>query len=190
MRTSAKKAVNAIEFVHKDELSLAVIYSDINQLKPNPKNPRTHSKEQLQKLERSMKRFGFVSPILVDRSGQIVAGHGRVEAAKALGMKQVPTICLDYLTDAELSLLMIADNRLTELGDWDEQLLAEQLKILSELDLDFDLEVTGFEMAEIDIILERHSSASTDGVDTADELPELNPQVQVSRSTLPGWASV
>jgi thiamine phosphate synthase YjbQ (UPF0047 family) len=179
MRISTKKAVIANEFVRKSESSLALIYCDINQLKPNPNNPRIHSKEQLHKLQRSMKKFGFVSPVLVDRDGHIVAGHGRVEAAKAIGMKQVPTICLDHLTEAELSVLMIADNRLTELGEWNERLLAEQFKILSELDLDMELEETGFEMGEIDVILEHHSAASTDEEDAADELPDLNPQIEV-----------
>jgi ParB-like chromosome segregation protein Spo0J len=84
-------------------------------------------------------------------AGKVLAGHGRLLACRELGITEVPTVCLDHLTSAQARVFMIADNRLTEIATWDDQLLAEQLKELSLLDLDFSIELTGFEMGEIDL---------------------------------------
>ena len=101
----------------------------------------------------------------------MIAGHGRVLAALLLGWTEVPTICLDHLSEAQARAFMIADNRLAENSTWDDRLLAEQLKGLSELELDFSLEATGFEMGEIDLRIEGLSGEPEDD-DPADALPE------------------
>jgi len=100
-------------------------------LTPRDSNPRTHSKKQIRQIAASIRQFGFLNPVLVDRAGGIVAGHGRVEAAKQLGLQTVPTICLENLSDAEIRAYVIADNRLAELAGWDRELLAIELQGLS-----------------------------------------------------------
>ena len=95
-------------------------------------------------------------PILVDRDLKVIAGHGRVLACRELGWSEVPTLCLDHLTGPQARAFMIADNRLTEIATWDDRLLAQQLKDLSVLDLDFSLELTGFAMGEIDCGRDAH----------------------------------
>lgn len=149
---------------------VAIIYRSIHELKLDPKNPRTHSSRQLRQIARSIETFGFVVPVLIDSGLNVIAGHGRILAARQLGWSEVPTIRLEHLTDAQVKALRIADNRLGEISLWDDRLLAEQLKELSELDVDFELEATGFEMAEIDLRIEGLSDGGTDD-DQADQLP-------------------
>jgi hypothetical protein len=132
-------------------LTLDIIYRRIAELKPDPANPRHHTKKQIRQIADSIKTFGFNVPILVDCDGKIIAGHGRYDAARLIGMTDVPTLCLDHLTAAQTRAFMIADNRLADSSAWDDRLLAEQLKDLSLLGLDFDIEVTGFEIGEIDL---------------------------------------
>jgi ParB-like chromosome segregation protein Spo0J len=149
---------------------LQIIYRPLDGLRPDPANPRCHSKKQVRQIAESIKAFGFNVPILIDRDGNVVAGHGRLAACRELGMTQVPTLCLDHLTPAQLRAFRIADNRLTEIATWDDRLLAEQLKDLSLLGLDFSLEVTGFDMAEIDLrILSLENPPEDD--DPADGVP-------------------
>jgi DNA modification methylase len=125
-------------------------------LKPRATNPRTHSRKQLKQIAASIDRFGFTNPILVDRDNGIVAGHGRVEAAKLLGLKKVPTIRLDAMSPDEVRAYVIADNKLAERAGWDRDLLAIELQELSDLDLDFDVTITGFEIGEIDVLINEH----------------------------------
>jgi DNA modification methylase len=134
--------------------ALEVTYLPTTSLKPHPKNPRVHTDKQVGQTAQSIEAFGFNVPILVDDRQNIVAGHGRMLAARKLGWNTVPVIKLNHLTESQYSAFLIADNRLTENSSWDERLLGEQLKVLSELELDFDLEVTGFEMAEIDVLID------------------------------------
>src|SRR5271157_3834161 len=112
--------------------NLTVNYLPVSFLKPNPKNPRKHNDRQIRMLARSIKAVGFNVPVLVDRNDNVVAGHARLLAAYLLGMQEVPTIRLDHLTPSQAQAFLIADNRLTEIALWDDQLLAEQLKILAE----------------------------------------------------------
>ena len=119
---------------------VTLIYRCIQDLKLDPKNPRTHSREQIRQLARSIDVFGFNVPILIDANLKVVAGHGRLVACQLLGLNEVPTILLDHLTDEQARAFMIADNRLSETSAWDDLLLTEQLKELSELNLDFSLE--------------------------------------------------
>ncbi len=148
-----------------------ILYRLVKELKPRPSNPRTHSKKQIKQLADSIQRFGFVVPIIVDGTGHILAGHGRLAAAKMLGMAKVPTVQLDHMTEAEMRAYALADNRLAELAGWNESLLADDLQYLCKLDLGFDLTITGFDTAEIDLIL--HGQVGADRDPTADQLPSV-----------------
>ena len=130
---------------------VAVVYRPIAELKLDPRNPRRHSPRQINQIAGSIKNFGFNVPVLIDASLNVVAGHGRIMAARVLGLSDVPTISLEHLSEAQARAFKIADNRLTDNSVWDDRLLAQQLKELSILDLDFNLEVTGFEVGEIDL---------------------------------------
>ena len=154
-------------------LLLKVVYRRIEELTLDPANPRRHSKKQILQLAGSIDHFGFNVPILVDRFGNVIAGHGRLLAAKQLGLTEVPTLCLDHLTPAQARGFMIADNRLTEIATWDDRLLAQQLKDLSLLDLDFDLEDIGFEMAEIDLRIASLDELPDPENDPADGVPDI-----------------
>jgi DNA modification methylase len=160
---------------------LEVVYRATGELKPDPANARQHSHAQIRKLANSIETFGFNVPVLVDADLNVVAGHGRLAACRVLGLAEVPTLCLDHLIPAQLRAFMIADNRLTELAQWDDRLLAQQLKDLSLLGLDFSLEVTGFEMAEIDLRIESLDNLREPDDDPADDLPELAASPPVSK---------
>lgn len=110
-RTSTSK------FTSSDR-KLAIVYRSIATLQPHANNARTHSRSQLRKLKASIEEFGFANPILIQSNGMIIAGHGRVEAAKLLGMNEVPTICLENLDQDQIRAYVIADNRLAELAGW------------------------------------------------------------------------
>ena len=114
-------------------------------------NPRSHPEKHVTQLARSIKTFGFNCPVLIDAYDNVVAGHGRLLAAAKLGWTEVPTIVLEHLTASQVQAYRIADNRLTELSEWNERLLAQELKLLHDADLDFDLTDIGFELPEIDL---------------------------------------
>jgi DNA modification methylase len=133
-------------------------------LKPHDRNPRIHSKKQVAQIAKSIGRFGFVNPVLVDKDGQVIAGHGRIEAAKQIGMTKVPVLRIEHMTEAEKRAYVIADNRLAELAGWDNELLALELSAVGELDSEFDLALTGFDVAEIEALF--------NGLDTAEEQVE------------------
>jgi hypothetical protein len=138
---------------------LAVIWRDIAALRPDPQNPRIHSKQQLKRLARSIAAFGFNVPLLVDAELRVLAGHGRLAAARSLGFTRVPTIALDHLNEAEARAFMIADNRLAELSAWDDRRLASQLGDLSALDLDVAIAATGFAPNEISLMTREQPGA-------------------------------
>jgi DNA modification methylase len=123
----------------------------IEQLRPFPNNARTHSKRQIKKLARSIETLGIFNPILIDESFQILAGHARLEAARLMGLSKVPTLRFDHLTDAKKRAYVIADNKIAQEAGWDRELLAIEFQSLS--DIGFDLELTGFDMPEIDGIM-------------------------------------
>jgi DNA modification methylase len=137
----------------------------------DPQNPRCHSRKQVRQIARSIETFGFNVPVLVDGAGKVIAGHGRLLACQELGWDEIPTIALAHLTEAQAKAFMIADNRLTEIATWDDRLLAEQLRDLSIENLDFDLEVIGFDMGEIDLRIEGLEPEAAEA-DAADEIPE------------------
>ena len=155
-----------------------VAYTRVRDLVPNPKNARTHSARQIEQIARSIDRFGFTNPVLIDNNNQILAGFGRVAAAKLLGLVSIPTLRIEHLTATEKRAYALADNKLAEKAGWDADILAIELQEL--IDLDFDIELTGFETGEIDVLL--------DGKDTAgDDADDFCPDNDQSRSvTQPG----
>lgn len=141
----------------------------ITSLKPYPRNARTHSKQQVKQIAASIKEFGFNNPVLIDDDNQIIAGHGRVEAAKLLKMTQIPTLRLSHLNEAQKRAYILADNKLAEKAGWDSEILAIELQNL--IDLGFDIDLTGFEPAETDLILHEASDTSN-GEDPVPEIAE------------------
>jgi DNA modification methylase len=148
-------------------------------LKPYARNARRHSDKQIEQIAASIREFGFNNPVLVDAGGTIIAGHGRVEAGKRLGLAAVPVIRVDHLSDAQKRAYIIADNRLAELAGWDRELLAIELGELSTLDLDFDVEVTGFETGEIDVLID--GSKAQAKADPDDAVPAMPNEPAISR---------
>lgn len=134
--------------------ALVVAYREVQELIPDSKNPRRHSARQVEQLARSIETLGFNVPILIDGKNTVLAGHGRLAAAIRLGLCEVPTIMIDDLTDAQRRAFVIADNALATKAEWDPILLGEQFALLAAADLNFDLTVTGFEVAEIDLIIQ------------------------------------
>jgi ParB-like nuclease domain len=130
-----------------------------SRLVTDTRNSRTHSQQQIDQIARSIKRFGFLGAILIDDRNQIVAGHGRVEAAKQLGLIHVPVLRVTHLSDAERRAYAIADNRLAELAGWDDEILAIELGELRELD--FDLAAIGFELADVEIVGNENEKTGT-----------------------------
>lgn len=123
--------------------TLKIEYKDVIELTPYENNSRTHSDDQVEKIAKSIQEFGFNNPILIDEKGIIVAGHGRLLAAKKLGVFNVPTITLTGLTDDQRKAYLITDNRLAELGEWDHNLLLDEVNSL--MDLDFNLDDIGLD---------------------------------------------
>jgi DNA modification methylase len=167
-----------------DSLKLrhSIVYVRIDQLRPNPGNSRAHRKSQIRKLAHSIKAHSFISPVLIDPDNNVVAGHGRIEAANYLNMVEVPTIRVGHLNAAQIQALALADNRLHDESNWNDGLLAIQLKQLSDLGIDFDIETTGFDLGEIDVRIEGLEIKSVDQDERDDRLPPETRQDAVSRT--------
>lgn len=161
---------------------LNIDYKSIRELTPRDRNPRTHSEAQIKQLMRSIKHFGFTNPVLIDAGGILIAGHGRVEAARRLDMRELPTICLAEMSEADIRAYVIADNRLAENAGWDSGLLALEFQYLSDLEMEFDLSLTGFELPEIDVVLQDLVLDQNGGVDDpADQVSAVAPGLPVTR---------
>jgi DNA modification methylase len=150
--------------------ALTIKYEDPRKLAPRGNNPRTHTPRQIKQIAASIREFGFINPVLIDGARGIVAGHARVAAAVSIGMTDVPTVRVDHLNPTQIRAYVIADNRLAEKAGWDPSLLALELQELS-LELNLDVTVTGFEMAEIDLIV---GEAGSDKPDEADVIPQID----------------
>jgi DNA modification methylase len=161
--------------------NLSIEYCPLDSIHLDPQNARLHSKKQIRQIAQSIKTFGFNVPVLIDGRSQLIAGHGRALGAQLLGMTYIPTIKLEHLNDAQRRAFMITDNRLTENSVWDERLLAEQLKALSVLELDFNIDITGFDVGEIDVMIEGLTPASRGKDDPADAIPESWTKPQVTQ---------
>lgn len=153
---------------------LEVVYKSIGDLTPDPRNARTHSKKQVAQIIASIEAFGFTNPILADEQGNLIAGHGRLRAAKEMGLAEVPVITLGGLSEAQKKALRLADNKIALNAGWDTEILKLELAELSLPEIEVDLGLTGFSPGEIDVVL-------ADTPDPDDEVipavPE-NPRVQ------------
>lgn len=147
---------------------LKVLYKNLNELQENPKNSRVHSEKQVAQIAKSIDSFGFNNPVLIDQNGVIIAGHGRYLAAKELELEEIPTVCLSHMTPDQIRAYIIADNKLAENAGWDKDILKIELEYLMNLDLDFDATITGFELPEIDLII------NNEGIEEAKSKKEPN----------------
>ena len=155
-------------------------YRAVETLKPANRNPRTHSRKQVRQIADSIQRFGFTNPILIDGDGRIIAGHGRVAAAKLLGLDRVPVVPLGDLSAKERRAYALADNKLALNAGWDQELLALEFQVL--IDAGLQLEITGFSLAEVDFTLDQAREQRPGKDDpAANEIPAMLPEA-VSRS--------
>lgn len=154
-------------------MNLEVAYVATTDLIPYANNPRTHSDQQVAQVAASIQEFGFNNPILIDEHNSIIAGHGRLAAAQKLEMNTVPTILLEGLSEAQRKAYVIADNKLTENGGWDYDILAVEIDRLKELDVNIDL--TGFGIEELQVITQDVDFAPA-GEDEQGKLDELDPK--------------
>jgi DNA modification methylase len=154
---------------------LSVEYLPLDALTLDPQNARLNSTAQIKQIAASIKAFEYNVPVLVDRNGMIVAGHGRYLACRELGRTEIPVIRLEHLTPEQARAFAIADNRLAENATWDEVMLAEHFIALDAVDLDFSLDVTGFSVGEIDLMIQGDDADAQN--DPADDLPPIGPAV-------------
>src|SRR3981081_225472 len=154
--------------------NLAIIYRKISDLKPYPRNARTHSRKQVKQIASAIGEFGFTNPVLIDENGQIIAGHGRVQAAKLLGLVEVPTVQIGHLNATQKSAYILADNRLAEKAGWDQEILAVELQGLQADG--FEAALTVFEVAEVDVILDAAADTKSDRHGD-DNIPAAGPAI-------------
>jgi ParB-like chromosome segregation protein Spo0J len=155
----------------------------IDKLIPWARNPRTHSDAQIAQIAASIAEFGFNNPILVDTKAGIIAGHGRLHAARKLGLKEVPVIVLDHLTEAQKRAFIIADNQLALNAGWDEELLRVELAILQAED--FNLDLIGFEDDELARLLAAQDAV--EGLTDEDAIPEVRRHRFRRKATCGSW---
>ena len=156
----------------KSSVPLSIVYRSVDTVFPDRRNARTHPKRQLDQIAASIREFGFTNPILIDPSSVLVAGHGRLLAAKAMGLAEVPTITLEGLSEAQKRALRIADNKIALGAGWDLDLLKIEL---SELNLNIDLSLTGFSTGELDVILEGEPDPDDEVIPAAPAEPRTRP---------------
>lgn len=150
-----------------------IVERKLAELRAYPRNARRHSPKQIKQIAASIEKFGFTNPILISDHAEIIAGHGRAEAAKLLGMSTVPTIALSHLTEDERRAYVLADNKLALNAGWDREILAIELQAL--VDLNFDIEVTGFSLAEVDFAIDELGESDPDGSDAPeDAVPQVS----------------
>lgn len=153
------------------ENPLSVIYRPVGDLVPDPRNARTHSKKQIEQIRVSIEAFGFTNPILADPEGHLIAGHGRLLAAKAMGLEEVPVITLTGLAEIQIRALRLADNKIALNAGWDVEILKQELTELTTIDIDIDATLTGFSTGEIDVILEGQDDPDDEVIPAVPESP-------------------
>jgi DNA modification methylase len=168
--TEKPNAQTPLHRLSNELAKIAITYVPTAQLAIPEQKVRVHPPRQIKQIARSISTFGFLLPIVVDEAHRVLVGIGRLLAARDLGYAEVPTIQVSHLSDAQKKAFAIADNQLATISKWDDPILAKQLKELSIINLDFDIEVIGFDMGEIDLRIE---SIDLDVADPADSLPEL-----------------
>jgi ParB-like chromosome segregation protein Spo0J len=141
---------------------------NIDKLVPYARNARTHSKEQILQLRASLREFGFVNPVIVDKDLNIIAGHGRILAAKEEGVKEVPCVFAEHLSEAQKRAYIIADNRLALNAGWDPEMLSVEISDLQ--GVDFDISLLGFDDAELNKLLGDNDDVQEDDFDVDAEL--------------------
>lgn len=156
----------------KSDSPLAVDYRAIDTVVPFSNNPKKHSRTQIRKLQRSLKKFGWTNPLLIDDAGNLICGHGRLEAARLNGDTRVPVISLGAMSEADRRAYIIADNRLAEEAEWSKDLLRSELSGL--IELGYDVELTGFDTFEIDGLVSFDDTDGPDGDEDNVELPDEN----------------
>lgn len=161
------------------DLHLKIEYVPLTSLRDNPLNPRLHPDRQIKALARAISTFGFLAPILIDQEAMIVAGHGRVAAARKLKLATVPAVRVEHLTQSELRALMLADNKLSDLSTFDDTLLVENFRLLEVEAGGLNLELSGFTMGEIDVLLDPPVASSKADPDDAPVPPSQDPPVCV-----------
>jgi DNA modification methylase len=152
-------------------------------LRPAERNARTHSKKQIHEIANSMARFGYTVPVIADNHGRTIAGHARVEAAKLLGLRQIPVIQLSHLSEAEIRAYMLADNKLAAKGGWDREALAIELKELQVTlpEIGLDVDITGFDPGEVDAIMLDFADGQSN---PAEQLPDVEEKAVSRRSDI------
>lgn len=156
---------------------MEIVYKKINELKPYENNSRTHDESQIKQICESIKEYGWTNPVLIDEKGMIIAGHGRVEAGKKLYIKEVPCIVLSGLTETQKKAYVIADNKMALNAGWNEELLKTELENLKELD--FDLELTGFNIDELDELFKQDEEEQEIIEDDFDIEPPEEPKAKL-----------
>ena len=141
---------------------------DIEKLVPYVNNARTHSQDQINKLRSSIREFGFINPVIIDKDYGVIAGHGRIMAAKEEGIKEVPCVFADHLNEAQKKAYILADNRMALDAGWDEELLRVEIESLE--DYGFNVELTGFSPDELSNIFDLGNDTEDDGFDVEEEL--------------------
>jgi DNA modification methylase len=154
---------------------LVVTYRGVGELIPDPRNARTHPKRQIEQLKASIEAFGFTNPILADPDGHIIAGHGRLQAARAMGLTEVPSIILSGLSEAQKRALRIADNKIALNAGWDLEILQLELGELASLDVEIDPTLTGFSTGEIDVILTTAADPDDEVIPPVPAIPRTKP---------------
>ncbi|WFL77811.1 site-specific DNA-methyltransferase [Altererythrobacter arenosus] len=154
---------------------LEVTYRDLESLVPDPRNARTHPRRQIEQIAQSIRAFGFTNPILADPDGLLIAGHGRLRAAKEMGLEKVPVITLDGLTDTQKKALRLADNKIALNAGWDLEILKLELADLALPEIDIDLGLTGFSPGEIDVVLSEADDPDDEVIPAVPENPRVQP---------------
>ena len=182
---NAARRINASTTSDSQKLlsrDLRVEYLSLNSIKMDASNPRIHDPKQVRQIARSIETFGFSVPILIDSDLKVIAGHGRLQACRLLRINRIPAIRLNHLTATQKRAFMIAENRLAENSAWDKKLLGEHFKILSEVELNFSAEVTGFTASEIDIFVENFEPAADERNEVEGAIPENRSNAVVTRA--------
>jgi DNA modification methylase len=159
----------------EEDLLLNVIYRSLGSLIPDPRNARTHPRRQIEQIKSSITAFGFTNPILADPEGRLIAGHGRLIAARELGMTEAPVIELSGLSEAQKKALRLADNKIALGAGWDVDILKLELADLSTTELDVDLSLTGFSTGEIDVILKGEADPDDEVIPATPSKPKTQP---------------